>query len=86
MGSADWRRTHPEEIMSKRNIAWLVVVVVVGVVGSIVLGIGWGLLAAAVTLVISEVVERSARRRRRIARGETDPVSVRDAVTYRKRR
>jgi MFS superfamily sulfate permease-like transporter len=72
--------------MSKRNIAWLVAVVVVGVVGSIALGIGWGLLAAAVVLVVSELVERSARRRRRAARGETDPVSLRDAVTHRKRR
>jgi MFS superfamily sulfate permease-like transporter len=72
--------------MSKRNIVWLIVVVVVGVVGSIVLGIGWGLLAAAVVLVVSEVVERATRRRRRAARGETDPVSLRSAVTNRKRR
>jgi hypothetical protein len=72
--------------MSKRNIAWLVVVVVVAVVGSITLGIGWGLLAGVVVLVISEVVERSARRRRRAARGETEPVSLRSAFAHRKRR
>jgi MFS superfamily sulfate permease-like transporter len=72
--------------MSKRNIVWLIAVVVVGVAGSILLGIGWGLLAAAAVLVVSEVVERSARRRRRAARGETDPVSLRDAVAHRKRR
>jgi hypothetical protein len=71
--------------MSKRNIAWLVVVVVVAVVGSITLGIGWGLLAGVVVLVISEVVERSARRRRRAARGETEPVSHLSAIAHRKR-
>lgn len=50
--------------MSKRNIIWLVVVIAVGVVGWLVLGWVWGLLAAAVVLVVSEVVERRARRQR----------------------
>jgi MFS superfamily sulfate permease-like transporter len=72
--------------MSKRNIIWLAVIVVVGVVGSIVFGIGWGLLAAAVVLVVSEVIERSVRRKRRAARGATDAPSVRDAVTTRRKR
>ena len=51
--------------MSRRNMSWLVVVLVVGALGWFAFGIAAGLLAAAATLVVSEVVERRARRQRR---------------------
>ena len=51
--------------MSKRNMAWLAVVLAVGVLGWLAFGIVAGLLAAAATLVVSEVVERRARAKRR---------------------
>lgn len=51
--------------MNKRNIVWLVAIVVVGVVGWIALTWWLGLAAAGVTLVVSEVVERAVRKRRR---------------------
>lgn len=54
--------------MSKRNMTWLVVVLAVGALGWIAFGIVVGLIAAAATLVVSEVVERRARARRRAAR------------------
>ena len=53
--------------MSKRNMIWLVAIVAVGVLGWLVLGVVAGLVAAAVTLVVSEVVERRARAQRRRA-------------------
>jgi hypothetical protein len=53
--------------MSTRNMIWLAVIVAVGVLGWLVLGVVWGLVAAAVALVVSEVVERRARARRRRA-------------------
>ena len=50
--------------MSTRNLYWLVAIVVVGAVLWII-GSWWlGLIGAVVTLVVSESVERAARRRR----------------------
>lgn len=53
--------------MSKRNTIWLVTVVAVGAIMWITLGVVAGLVAAAVVLVVSEVVERRARAQRRRA-------------------
>lgn len=50
--------------MSKRNLIWLVIVVAAGVLGWLLGGWLIGLIAAGVTLAISEVVERAARRNR----------------------
>lgn len=54
--------------MSKRNMIWLAGVVVVGVLVWLAFGVLPGLIAAAITLAISEVVERRARAQRRSAR------------------
>ena len=51
--------------MSKRNMTWLAVVVAVGALVWIAFGVVLGLLAAAATLVVSEVVERRVRAKRR---------------------
>jgi hypothetical protein len=51
-------------------MTWLVVVLAVGALGWIAFGIVVGLIAAAATLVVSEVVERRARARRRAARDQ----------------
>ena len=72
--------------MSQRNIAWLIAIVVVGVVVGITVGIGWGLGAAAVVLVLSELVERAGRRRRRAARGDAAAPSIGDAIDSRRKR
>ncbi len=48
--------------MSRRNVAWLVVVIGVGVLVWIMAGLVWGLLAAAVTLICSELIERARRK------------------------
>lgn len=53
--------------MSKRNMTWLAVVLALGVLGWLAFGIIWGLVAAALTLAVSEFVERRARSRRRAA-------------------
>jgi hypothetical protein len=53
--------------MSKRNMIWLAVIVAVGVLGWLTMGVVWGLVAAAVVLAVSEVVERRARAQRRRA-------------------
>lgn len=53
--------------MSKRNIIWLVVVVAVGVVTWLAIGKIAGLVAAAIVLAVSEIVERRARTQRRRA-------------------
>jgi hypothetical protein len=50
--------------VSRRNLIWLVAVVAAGLVGAIIEGWQVGLVAAAVVLVISEVVERMERSRR----------------------
>ncbi len=57
--------------MTKRNIAWLSAIVVIGAVASLRFGIVVGLVAAAITLVASEIVERVRRRRRRSQRSAT---------------
>jgi uncharacterized protein involved in cysteine biosynthesis len=49
-------------------MTWLVVVLAVGALCWFAFGVVAGLLAAAATLVVSEVVERRARRQRRAAR------------------
>ncbi len=53
--------------MSKRNMIWLAVVIVVGVLVWLAVNIVAGLVAAALMLVVSEVVERRARTQRRRA-------------------
>jgi hypothetical protein len=53
--------------MMKRNMVWLAVIVAVGLIGWLASGLVVGLVAAGITLVVSEVVERSARARRRAA-------------------
>ncbi len=54
--------------MSKRNVVWLAIIVVVGVAVAATAGVWRGLLAAVVVLVVSEFVERILRQRRRRAR------------------
>ncbi len=63
-----------------RNVAWLIAIVVVGAIAW-ALG-GWliGLIAAVIVLIVSETVERVARRRRVAAQGGTVP-SVRRAIS-----
>ena len=51
--------------MSKRNVAWLLVTVGVGVLVWITGGLVWGLLAAAATVFASELFERARRKQRR---------------------
>jgi uncharacterized protein involved in cysteine biosynthesis len=53
--------------MSKRNMIWLAAVLAVGVLAWLAFGIVAGLLAAGVVLLVSEVIERRARRKRRTA-------------------
>ena len=55
--------------MSKRNIVWLVAIVLVGAIAWIAVAWWFGLVAAGVTLAVSEAFERAARKRRRAARG-----------------
>jgi NADH:ubiquinone oxidoreductase subunit 3 (subunit A) len=57
--------------MTKRNMAWLAAVLAVGVLGWIAVGIVVGLLAAAAMLVVSEVIERRARTKRRAVARES---------------
>jgi hypothetical protein len=51
--------------MMTRNMVWLAVIVAVGLIGWLAFGLVVGLIAATITLVVSEVVERWARARRR---------------------
>ena len=67
-------------------MVWLVAIVGVGVVIGVVAGWLWGLLAAVVTLVASEIVERTRRARLRRERGEEPRSGVRDAIGSRRRR
>jgi uncharacterized protein involved in cysteine biosynthesis len=53
--------------MSKRNLAWLVIVLAVGALVWVTFGVVPGLVAAGLVLVASEVVERRARTKRRAA-------------------
>ena len=55
----------------KRNMVWLAIIIAVGLIGWLAFSWVIGLIAAATTLVISEVVERWARARRRAA--QTSP-------------
>jgi hypothetical protein len=71
--------------VSRRNLAWLVVVVGAGVLVGVTTGWLWGVLAAVVMLVISEAVERTRRKRRRAARGITEAPKLRDAISSRRR-
>ena len=57
--------------MMTRNMVWLAVIVAVGLIGWLAFGLVVGLIAAAVTLVVSEVFERAARARRRAAQTST---------------
>lgn len=59
--------------MSKRNMIWLAAVIAVGVIAWLTAGIIAGLVAAAVVLAASELVERRARAERRRASGEAPP-------------
>lgn len=72
--------------MSKQNAAWAAAVVAVGAIVWIASGAIWGLIAAAATLLLSEVVQRTMRMRRRAARGDTSSPSVTDAVKSRRKR
>lgn len=60
--------------MSKRNIAWLAAVLAIGVLGWIAIGIVVGLLAAAAMLIVSEVIERRARTKRRTVVRDSAPL------------
>lgn len=71
--------------MSKRNLIWLAVIAVVTIVVWISAGWLWGILAGVATLVVSETVERAARKRRVAASGADMP-SVRDAIGSRRKR
>lgn len=73
--------------MNRRNVVWLVAIVAVGVVVTLSFGIVWGLVAAGLTLAASEFVERSLRRRRRLARGD-DPnrSALKGAIASRRKR
>jgi hypothetical protein len=53
--------------VSKRNMIWLVAVLVVGALAWIAFGVVVGLIAAGAMLALSEVIERRARRKRRAA-------------------
>ena len=73
--------------MSRRNVIWLVAIVVVGAVIWVAAGWLWGILAAVATLVVSEVVDRQRRARLRRERGADGPqASVRDVIKQRRGR
>jgi hypothetical protein len=72
--------------MSKRNIAWLVAIVVVGAIVWVAAGWLWGLIAAVAVLVVSELVERQARAKRQAERGVTPGSPLRDVVKSRRPR
>lgn len=50
--------------MNRRNLIWLAIIVAVVIVLATITNIWWGLAGGAVTLVVSETVERIARKRR----------------------
>ena len=50
--------------MTTRNLIWLTMVVVAGIVGGFTLGLPFGLIPAVGVLAVSEIVERRARRTR----------------------
>ena len=47
----------------RSQIIWLIAIVAVGVIVGVLAGVWWGLGAAALTLAISEVIERVQRAR-----------------------
>ncbi len=49
--------------LRRSQIVWLILTVAVGLVVGILAGVWWGVGAAAVTLAISEVIERVQRSR-----------------------
>ena len=51
--------------LSKRNLIWLGLIIAAAIAGGMLVGLPLGLIPAAGILVISEIVERSARRKRR---------------------
>jgi hypothetical protein len=71
--------------MSKRNIAWLIVVVGVFVLVGVTAGWWWGAIAGVVVLFVSEFYERDRRRRRAAARGDDPASPLRDTFTKRRR-
>lgn len=73
-------------MVTRRNVVWLVAVLAAGVVVGVLAGWLWGVAAAIVTLVVSEIVERTRRARVRRARGDATRVGVRDVVGSRRRR
>ncbi|MEO6571068.1 MAG: hypothetical protein ABIO83_05925 [Ilumatobacteraceae bacterium] len=72
--------------MSKRNILWLIVVGAITAIVWITTGWIWGILAGIATLVVSELIERSRRSRRRAARGETGAPRLSEALKSRRSR
>ncbi len=66
--------------MSKRNMIWLAAIVVVFVAVWLTTSFLWGLLSGAVVLIVSEFVERGARKRRVAARGGDPVTPVRSSI------
>lgn len=50
--------------VSSRNLIWFAIVLAVGIVAGLVASWKFGLIAAVAALAVSEIVERSARRKR----------------------
>ena len=50
--------------MTVRNLIWLALIIAAAVIGGMVIGMPLGLIPAVAVLVVSEIVERSARRKR----------------------
>ena len=66
--------------MSKRNMIWLAAIVVVFVAVWLTTSFLWGLLAGVIMLVVSELIERRARKRRIAARGGGPVTPVRSSI------
>lgn len=71
--------------MAKRNVVWLVVIVVVGVVVWVAAGWLAGLVAAGAVLLVSEVFERARRRRAARSEGRPAPAPLSNVAKRRKR-
>jgi len=54
--------------MSKRNIVWLIIVLLSGIIGGWLFGFPIGLIVPVVVLAISEIVERRRRSRLKAAK------------------
>jgi hypothetical protein len=72
--------------VSKTNAIWLTAIVVVGVAVTVATSIGWGLAAAGITLVVSEVAQRAARKRRQVGSGAATGSPLRSLLSRRRRR